>query len=123
VIETLTAEGLVEVDKNGQIATAKGEAAKVPSFQDLFIRYRYSLRPDAPALIGESRDFCQAMMNNPRYFTREEIDKIGDELGQVYGIPNYDAFSRRGGWYHDPQANVNVPYCRHIWNAELVKRK
>jgi len=122
-LETLAADGLVEVGKGGQIATAKGEAAKGPSFKDLFIRYRYGLRPDAPALIGESRDFCQAMMDNQRYFTREEIDKIGDELGQVYGIPNYDAFSRRGGWYHDPNMNVNVPYCRHIWNAELVKRK
>jgi DNA-binding MarR family transcriptional regulator len=123
VLETLTAEGLVETSVDGQTLTPKGEKIKTPSFESLFIRYRYSLRPDAPTLIGESRDFCQAMMENPRYFSREDIESIGEELGQIYGIPNYDAFSRRGGFYHDPQRDVTFPFCRHVWSAELVKRK
>ena len=62
------------------------------------------------------------MMDNQRYFSREDIDKISQELGDLYGIPDYDAFTRRGGWYHDPKKDVNLPYCRHIWNQELVKR-
>lgn len=119
-LETLIADGLI--DKN-LVITNKGENKNVPSFSELFIRYKYTLRSDAPALIGESRDFCAAMMANPRYFSREDIENIGKELGQVYDIPNYDAFRRRGGWYHDPNQDVNLPYCRHIWVQELIKRK
>jgi hypothetical protein len=119
-LETLIADGLI--DKN-LVITSKGENKNVPSFSELFIRYKYTLRSDAPALIGESRDFCAAMMANPRYFSREDIENIGRDLGQVYDIPNYDAFRRRGGWYHDPKQDVNLPYCRHIWVQELIKRK
>jgi hypothetical protein len=119
-LETLIADGLI--DKN-LVITNKGENKNVPSFSELFIRYKYALRSDAPALIGESRDFCAAMMANPRYFSREDIENIGRDLGQVYDIPNYDAFRRRGGWYHDPNQDVNLPYCRHIWVQELIKRK
>lgn len=120
-IETLIGDGLI--DKNLKITT-KGENKNVPTFSELFIRYKYALRSDAPALIegGESRDFCSAMMSNPRYFSREDIENIGNDLGQVYDIPNYDAFRRRGGWYHDPNKDVNLPYCRHIWVQELVKK-
>jgi hypothetical protein len=120
-IETLIGDGLI--DKNLKITT-KGENKNVPTFSELFIRYKYALRSDAPALIsgGESRDFCAAMMSNPRYFSREDIENIGKDLGQVYDIPNYDAFRRRGGFYHDPIQDVNLPYCRHIWVQELVKK-
>jgi len=120
-IETLIGQGLI--DKNLQITT-KGENKNIPTFSELFIRYKYALRSDAPALVegGESRDFCSAMMSNPRYFSREDIDNISNDLGQVYDIPNYDAFRRRGGWYHDPNQDVNLPYCRHVFVQELVKR-
>jgi hypothetical protein len=120
-IETLIGDGLI--DKNLKITT-KGENKNVPTFSELFIRYKYALRSDAPALVegGVSRDFCEAMMSNPRYFSREDIENIGKDLGQVYDIPNYDAFRRRGGWYHDPNLDVNLPYCRHIWVQELVKK-
>jgi hypothetical protein len=120
-IETLIGDGLI--DENLKITT-KGENKNVPTFSELFIRYKYALRSDAPALVegGVSRDFCAAMMANPRYFSREDIENIGNDLGQVYDIPNYDAFRRRGGFYHDPIQDVNLPYCRHIWVQELVKK-
>jgi hypothetical protein len=123
-LETLTAEGLIKLSDKGISLTNKGDKKKVPDFEQLFIRYRYELRPDAPALKpgGKSRDFCRAMISNPRYFSREDIDNISRDLGQLYDIPNYDAFKMRGGWYHDPTTDVNVPYCRHIWKQELVKR-
>lgn len=120
-IETLIGQGLI--DKNLAVTT-KGENKDISSFSELFIRYKYTLRSDAPALVegGKSRDFCEAMMSNPRYFSREDIDNISKDLGQVYNIPNYDAFRMRGGWYHDPNKNVNLPFCRHIWVQELVKK-
>jgi hypothetical protein len=123
-LETLTAEGLIKLSDKGISLTNKGDKKKVPDFEELFIRYRYELRPDAPALKpgGKSRDFCRAMISNPRYFSREDIDNISRDLGQLYDIPNYDAFKMRGGWYHDPNMDVNVPYCRHVWVQSLVKR-
>jgi len=33
-----------------------------------------------------------------------------------------DVWSRRGGWYHDPVRDVNVPQCRHIWQQQLLRR-
>jgi hypothetical protein len=119
-IETLIGDGLI--DKNLKITT-KGENKNVPTFSELFIRYKYVERDGVPLVEGGvSRDFCAAMMANPRYFSREDIENIGNDLGQVYDIPNYDAFRRRGGWYHDPNKDVNLPYCRHIWVQELVKK-
>lgn len=120
-IETLIGDGLL--DENLKL-TNKGLDLKIPTFEELYIRYRYVIRPDAPALLpgGESRSFCKAMIENPRYFSREDIDNISEELGQIYGIPNYDAFKMRGGWYHDPIKDVNVPYCRHVFQQELVKK-
>jgi hypothetical protein len=121
-LTNLAQSNMIERSKDAWKLTDKAEKTKLPTFEDLFIRYRYILRPDAPALIGESRDFCQAMMANPRYFSKEDIENISKDLGDIYGIPNYDAFSMRGGWYHDPVKDVNLPYCRHIWISELVKR-
>jgi hypothetical protein len=124
-LETLLAEGLIKVGDT-ITPTSKGEKKEIPSFEDLFIRYRYVLRPDisGPAILPNkrTRPFCEAMISNPRYFSKEDIENISTELGQIYGIPDYDAFKQRGGWYRDPKTGTNVPYCRHIWQQELVKR-
>jgi hypothetical protein len=124
LIETLIGDKLIVDNKGVLNITTKGDATKLPSFDELLIRYKYEKRDSAPPLSegGSSREFCQAMMSNDRYYTREDIINIGNDLGQLYGIPNYDAFTRRGGWYHDPLKNVNLPYCRHIWVQSIVKK-
>ena len=124
LIETLIGDKLITDNKGVLNITTKGDATKLPSFDELLIRYKYEKRDSAPPLSegGSSREFCEAMMSNDRYFTREDIINIGNDLGQLYGIPNYDAFTRRGGWYHDPLKNVNLPYCRHIWVQSIVKK-
>jgi hypothetical protein len=123
-LENLTAEGMIEEKKGNWTLTDKALKQNLPTFEDLFIRYRYVIRPDAPALVagGESREFCKAMIESPRYFSKEDIENISRDLGAIYGIADYDAFKMRGGWYHDPQKDVNLPFCRHIWISELVKR-
>jgi len=113
------------IDENIKL-TPKGTDAKVPDFTELYIKYKYALRFDTqgPAVLpnNRTRPFCKGMIEANRLYTREEIDKIGAELGRIYDIPNYDAFTRRGGWYRDPVADINVPYCRHIFSQELVKK-
>ena len=124
-LERLTADKLITVSDKGVLAVLpKAVKQDLPTFEDLFIRYKYVERPDAPPLKagGKSRPFCSAMISNPRYFSREDIENISRDLGAIYGIANYDAFKMRGGWYHDFTKDVNLPYCRHIWVSELVKR-
>lgn len=107
--------------------TPKGVETKVPDFTELYVKYKYALRFDisGPAVLpnGRTRPFCEGMIKADRLYTREEINKIGERLGAIYGIPNYDAFTRRGGWYTEPGTNIHSPACRHIWLQTLVKRK
>ena len=114
------------IDENIKL-TPKGTEAKVPDFTELYVKYKYSLRFDTqgPAVLpnGRTRPFCKGMIDANRLYTREEIDKIGVELGRIYGIPNYDAFTRRGGWYTEPGTNIHLPACRHVWLQTLVKKK
>ena len=107
--------------------TPKGVETKVPDFSELYVKYKYALRFDTqgPAILpnGRTRPFCEGMIKADRLYTREEINKIGERLGEIYGIPNYDAFTRRGGWYTEPGTNIHSPSCRHIWIQTLVKKK
>jgi hypothetical protein len=107
--------------------TPKGIETKVPDFSELYVKYKYALRFDTqgPAILpnGRTRPFCKGMIEANRLYTREEINKIGERLGTIYGIPNYDAFTRRGGWYTEPGTNIHSPSCRHIWLQTLVKKK
>jgi hypothetical protein len=107
--------------------TPKGVETKVPDFSELYVKYKYALRFDivGPDVLpnGRTRPFCKGMIEANRLYTREEINKIGERLGTIYGIPNYDAFSRRGGWYTIPKTEIHSPSCRHIWLQTLVKKK
>ncbi|MGL4598503.1 MAG: phage portal protein [Bacteroidia bacterium] len=86
---------------------------------EILVVYKYELRSDAPALVkgGHSRKFCEEMvkLSKTRSWTFEDIQNISNRLG-------YDVFSRRGGWYHNPKTDKNVPYCRHIFTQRLVRR-
>lgn len=105
--------------------TPKAKEANLPDLTELTVMYKYALRQDAPLLEkgGKSRPFCQGMMSANRLYTREEINLIGAELGNIYGEANYDAFRRRGGWYTDPKTHIHYPACRHIWLQGVYKKK
>jgi hypothetical protein len=105
--------------------TPKAKEANLPDLTELTVMYKYALRQDAPSLVsgGKSRPFCQGMMSANRLYTREEINLIGAELGNIYGEANYDAFRRRGGWYTDPNTDIHYPACRHIWLQGVYKKK
>ena len=107
--------------------TAKGKDLKLPDYAETFVMYKYDLRfgVEGPAILpnNRTRPFCEEMIRANRIYTREEIDAIGKELGAIYGEANYDVFTRRGGWYHDPVADVNYPFCRHVWKQGIYKKK
>lgn len=105
--------------------TDKGAEAKTPDLTELVVMYKYEERFNAPALVpgGESRPFCKGMMAAKKLYTREEINQIGEELGNIYGEPGYDVFRRRGGWYTDPVTGVHQPACRHVWMQGIYKKR
>ena len=78
----------------------------------LEVVYSYQLRPNAPPA-KESRDFCKALMDSNKVFTRSEIDFISAQEDR-------NVWLYRGGWYSDPTKPRPTPFCRHIWVQELV---
>jgi hypothetical protein len=112
------------LDDNLKI-TPKAKETNLPDLTELTVMYKYALRQDAPKLLAgsKSRPFCEGMMSEKRLYTREEINLIGAELGNIYGEANYDAFRRRGGWYTDPNTDIHYPACRHIWLQGVYKKK
>jgi DNA-binding Lrp family transcriptional regulator len=119
ISEKEVAKILEVLDQKGKISYGK-KAIRITDDsilkQTLIVRYKYEERPDAPALIGESREFCQRMTKLNRLYSREDIDKMSSILG-------YDVWKRRGGWYHNPKTDVNEPACRHEWTQKIVRRK
>lgn len=105
------------LDQKGKVSyTNKAIKITDANIETLVVRYRYDVRADAPALIGQSRDFCQRLMKLGKLYAREDIDKLSTILG-------YDVWKRRGGWYHNPNTDVNEPACRHEWRQVIVRRK
>lgn len=110
-IQSLKDEGIISED--GEVIN---ESPVVD--EEFFIVYTYVKRSDVKGdvLLDTSRDFCKDMVNltKSRAFTIEDINTISAVEGR-------DVFRTRGGWYNNN--GVNTPYCRHIWQAELVRRR
>ena len=81
------------------------------------IAYRYALRSDAPALKGPSRNFCISMMAQRKLYSRQEIDT---KLSNGMGLP---VFNYRGGYYKNPTTSRTTPWCRHIWQQTIIRKK
>lgn len=101
---------------DGLNLTNKGEI-EIVNTESVEVVYTYEKRPDAPDLIGESREFCKEMLRLDRVYTRAEINTLSKAVGR-------DVWSYRGGWYNNPGTGKNQPSCRHFWLQNLiVKRK
>jgi DNA-binding NarL/FixJ family response regulator len=80
------------------------------------VRFKYALRPDNPPLLTESREFCQRLISLNRLYSREEIETISSRVDR--NVWNY-----RGGFWTNADTGVTTPYCRHIWNQQLIVKK
>jgi len=90
------------------------------------VRYKYSLRPDAPALKpgGESRGFCQKMMRLNKVYSKQEIEFLRNDMKSSSISKNVtNVWLARGGWYTPQGQSTSLPYCRHIWEQVIVRRK
>jgi hypothetical protein len=88
---------------------------------ETFVVYKYRERPDAPPVQTQSRPFCIRMMalSRTKRYTLQQLSLLTNDLGQS-GI---DIFTKRGGWYNNPRTGQTTPFCRHIWEMQIVRLK
>jgi len=113
LIDSGMVEGLEVTNKGHQLV----EAANVPT-DEFEVRYTYAKREgvEGPEVIPTTRDFCRAIIELGRAFTREEIN-------QISAVEGYDVFKFKGGFYHNPKTDITTPYCRHIWKFNLIRKQ
>ena len=77
-------------------------------------------------IIDTTRPFCRKMveMSKTKSWTIEQIRALNNDMSKEgSGLAASDVFTSRGGWRTLPDTNIHVPYCRHIWETRLVRRK
>lgn len=80
------------------------------------VRFKYALRTPTPPLNDKSREFCVKLIELNRLYSREEIETISSRVDR--NVWNY-----RGGFWTNADTGVTTPYCRHIWNQQLIVKK
>jgi hypothetical protein len=121
-ITILKSSNLLEVEGSSINLTPVGErVAEAIDIPETEIKYKYTLRSDAPPLKGgQSRDFCRKMMSKKKLYSRKEIDLLRNDMKSGRAA---DVWLARGGWYRRPNTDTSIPFCRHIWKQVLVKKK
>lgn len=92
--------------------------------EEIFVAYKYIKRPDAdgPVLLDTSRRFCRQMIafaQAGRLYTLNQLKLLRNDFNQT-GI---DIFTKRGGWYRLPGTTISRPFCRHIWQQQVIRKK
>ena len=125
-IGVLTDSNLIDVEDNAISLTPIGErVAKAIDVPTAEVKYKYTLRPNAPALKagGKSRDFCRDMMLKKRLYSREEIERKRNDMDRSGFADITNVWLARGGWYTPKgKDKASVPYCRHVWSQVIVRK-
>jgi hypothetical protein len=96
------------VTRQGRLTIVQNDVTKMK------IVYSYEVKPNyGDKIIDGTRDFCRALIDMNRLYTREEIDGISNDL-------DMDVWRYRGGYYHNPKTGKNEPACRHFWKSNLI---
>ena len=119
VNETIqTLQDAKALDRNFEPTPEAEETIQEPA-EETFIVYKYVERKGVPKAKSGSRPFCVKMLRLNRFYTLPQLETLTNDFGQT-GI---DIFTKRGGWYHNPDTEKTTPFCRHIWEMQIVKRK
>jgi hypothetical protein len=116
---------LIDLEAKGMIkgweVTSKGNDNKASNFE---VVYKYALRDElsGPVLIATSRDFCVQMIEANKIFSREEINKVGEQAQNKGLVKDSNIWRYRGGWL-GRTGQPALPACRHVWKQQLVKKK
>jgi DNA-binding MarR family transcriptional regulator len=77
----------------------------------LEVKYKYTGPKDS-----KNREFCAALLDLNKVYTRKEIDTISKRVG-------YNVWNKRGGWQTIKGTDIHLPFCRHTWNSVLTQKK
>ena len=122
IVNKLQEDGLLETDgTNYKVTSAGTKTLKQNNVLKIKSMYQYALSPYAPPLVagGESRKFCEKLMDLKKLYTRNELSQISQ---RVYGDEN-SVWIRRGGFYRNPNSGETTPFCRHVWALVTVIEK
>jgi len=103
---------------DGSITIKPNKQSDVPDTNKVQVLYDYVKRDGVSGdiLLPTSRGFCKALVNNNKYYSREDIQS----MSQLFG---YDIFQYCGGFYYNPSTNETTPYCRHKFQSVIVTPK
>jgi hypothetical protein len=79
--------------------------------KSLQVKYKYVGPKDS-----KNREFCAALLDLNKVYTRKEIDTISKRVG-------YNVWNKRGGWQTIKGTDIHLPFCRHTWNSVLTQKK
>jgi hypothetical protein len=85
-------------------------------FEDFKIMYSYEWRPGVKPNKRNSREFCVKLLDANKMYSRSQIEQISKIVG-------WDVWNFRGGWWTRKGGEARTPFCRHIWQANVVKTK
>lgn len=85
-------------------------------FEDFKIMYSYEWRPGVKPNKRNSREFCVKLLDANKMYSRAQIEQISKIVG-------WDVWNFRGGWWTRKGGEARTPFCRHIWQANVVKTK
>jgi capsid portal protein len=83
------------------------------------IVYSYEWRVDVPSSERDtsahpSRPFCKRLIAKDLFYSKAEILRLQNET-------DLSVWESRGGFWN--KDGISTPFCRHVWKANLVKRK
>lgn len=104
---------LIRVPKSSAIR----QANKIGNeFEDFKIMYSYEWRPGVKPNKRNSREFCVKLLDANKLYSRAQIEQISKIVG-------WDVWNFRGGWWTRKGGEARTPFCRHIWQSNVVKIK
>lgn len=120
IIKDLDKGGYLDVGELETTPTLKGEVAieEGTKVDNISVEYKYTWRPDVKDRnTSHSREFCQERLKEAaagKTYTSADLISMSNDLGT-------NVWEFRGGWWNKDGANV--PYCRHLWSAQVVRHK
>jgi hypothetical protein len=116
IINTLKRNSVLSlVEGAWSINTKRPSKALVDRIADeiksLEVKYKYTGPKDS-----KNREFCAALLDLNKLYTRKEIDTISKRVG-------FNVWTKRGGWQTVKGTDIHLPFCRHTWNSILTQKK
>lgn len=101
-----------KIGENVDLSEAGKKALKKTGVKlQIEVKYRYAGVKDA-----KNRPFCARLLAMNKVYSRAEIDAMENENGD-------SAWVFRGGFYHNPKTDLTTPFCRHHWEAVIMKKE